>query len=60
MKKAPDACHWYKTHGRTKEGCQILTEKLCEKKGKCSFHETTVELQKRQEAFREKYGITKD
>lgn len=50
----PEACHHYQRHGRTKDGCQIMTERLCEKKGKCSFHETTIEFQKRQEAYKQK------
>lgn len=53
----PEKCHWYKTHGRTKEGCHILTARQCEKKGKCSFYETELEFQKRQVNFKEKHGI---
>lgn len=54
----PEACHHYQRHGRAKDGCQIMTERLCEKKGKCSFYETTIEFQKRQEAYKQKYGIS--
>ena len=34
-------CFAYKTKGRP---CKILTEKLCETKGKCPFYKTFLQL----------------
>lgn len=49
-------CYWFKTYGRVKNGCRILTDLQCEKTGKCSFYETTVEFKTRIAKFNEKHG----
>ena len=53
-------CHWWSKGGATKDGCKLMTSRQCEKNGKCSFYETTIEFQKRQQAFRERHGIIED
>ena len=54
MKK--EECYWFKTYGKLKNGCRILTDLQCEKNGKCSFCETEAQLKARIAEFEKKHG----
>ena len=49
-------CYWFKTYGRLKNGCKILTDLQCEKTGKCTFGETEAQHKARIAAFEKKHG----
>lgn len=54
--QAKTKCYWFIKYGRVKDGCKIMTSLQCEKKGKCSFHETPQEFEARQADFAERHG----
>jgi len=47
-------CYWFQKYGIVRNGCKILTELQCDKRGKCTFCETEAEYEARQANFKKR------